>query len=100
GYFGRARPVASRPYTLTLVGFGLVGVLMGRLSDRFGPIVPIMLGIAGLAIGHALAGSAPGIWSFTLAHGLIVGTLGTAATFAPLVADAGLWFDRRRGIAR
>jgi len=46
-----------------------------------------------------LSGAAPGIWTFTLAHGLIVGVLGTAATFAPLVADTGLWFDRRRGIA-
>lgn len=97
--FGVSRSMAALPYTVTMVGFGLGGVLMGRLSDRFGVIVPIMLGIAGLAIGYALAGSAPGIWSFTLAHGLIVGTLGTAATFAPLVADAGLWFDRRRGIA-
>jgi MFS family permease len=33
------------------------------------------------------------------APGLLLGLLGTSATFAPLVADTSLWFDRRRGIA-
>jgi MFS family permease len=35
---------------------------------------------------------------FGLAHGLL-GLLGGAATFAPLMADTGLWWNRRRGIA-
>ena len=34
--FGVARADASFPYTLTMVGFGLGGILMGRLADRFG----------------------------------------------------------------
>lgn len=97
--FDVARSTASLPYTFTMVGFGLGGILMGRLSDRHGVLVPIVLGTIALAAGYVLAGNAPGIWSFALAHGLIVGTLGTAATFAPLVADTGQWFDRRRGIA-
>lgn len=97
--FGVTRGMASFPYTLTMIGFGLGGILMGRLSDRHGVIVPILLGTIALAIGYALSGMAPGIWWFTLAHGLIVGLLGTSASFAPLVADTSQWFDRRRGIA-
>lgn len=97
--FAVSRSMASLPYTVTMVGFGLGGILMGRLSDRHGVIVPIILGTLALSVGYVLAGSAPGIWTFTLAHGLIVGVLGTAATFAPLVADTAHWFDRRRGIA-
>ncbi len=97
--FDVSRSMASLPYTVTMVGFGLGGILMGRLSDRYSVLVPILIGTAALTVGYALAGMAPGIWSFTLAHGLIVGMLGTAATFAPLVADTGLWFDKRRGIA-
>jgi MFS family permease len=38
--FGVARTDASLPYTLTMIGFGLGGILMGRLSDRFGIILP------------------------------------------------------------
>jgi len=36
---------------------------------------------------------------FALAQGLLIGLLGTSATFAPLVADTSMWFTRRRGIA-
>ncbi len=36
---------------------------------------------------------------FALVHGVLLGLLGSSATFAPLVADTSLWFVRRRGIA-
>ncbi|HEX3989867.1 MAG TPA: MFS transporter, partial [Acetobacteraceae bacterium] len=37
--FGVARGGASLPFTLTTIGFGVGGVLMGRVSDRFGIVV-------------------------------------------------------------
>jgi MFS family permease len=97
--FGVDRADASLPYTLLMVGFGLGGVLMGRLADRRGVVWPLMIGTAGLTcgfIGAALSGSAG--W-FAIAHGVGIGLLGSSATFAPLVADTSLWFVRRRGIA-
>ncbi len=97
--FGVARADASLPYTLTMVGFGIGGILMGRLSDRFGVMVPVLLGSVGLGAGFVAAGSATSLWQFSLAQGLLMGLLGTAATFAPLVADTSQWFTRRRGIA-
>ena len=36
---------------------------------------------------------------FALVHGVLLGACGSAATFAPLVADTSLWFVKRRGIA-
>jgi MFS family permease len=97
--FGVARADASLPYTLTMIGFGLGGVLMGRLSDRFGVVVPVGLGAVGLGAGFVAAGLAPNLWLFCAAQGALIGLLGTSATFAPLVADTSQWFDRRRGIA-
>jgi MFS family permease len=97
--FGVARGDASLPYTLTMVGFGVGGILMGRLADRFGVIVPVLIGAAGLGVGFIAAGSAPSLLAFALAQGLLVGLLGCSATFAPLVADIALWFNRHRGIA-
>src|SRR3546814_17346766 len=44
--FGISRSDASLPYTLTMMGFGLGGILMGRLSDRFGGVVPLAIGRA------------------------------------------------------
>jgi MFS family permease len=97
--FGVARSDASLPYTLLMIGFGIGGVLMGRLADRFGVMVPVLIGAAGLGLGYAGAALAPGVLSFALVHGLLLGLFGSSATFAPLVADTSLWFVRRRGIA-
>jgi MFS family permease len=96
--FGVDRAAASVPYTLTMVGFGLGGVLMGRLVDRFGVVVPVLVGATCLGLGFVAAGWAPNLTTFAIAHGLLIG-LGSSATFAPLVADISLWFTRRRGIA-
>ena len=97
--FGIARSSASLPYAATMIGFGVGGVLMGRLSDRFGVVVPVLIGAAGLAAGYIAAGLSGGLWQFSLAQGLLIGLLGTSATFAPLVADISHWFVRRRGMA-
>jgi MFS family permease len=97
--FGVSRGDASLPYTLTMIGFGIGGILMGKLADRFGVVVPVIIGAFGLGGGFVLAGSAPNLLVFSLAHGILIGLLGCAATFAPLVADTSLWFNRRRGIA-
>ena len=97
--FGVDRADASLPYTLTMLGFGFGGILMGRLADRFGVMLPVVVGAVGLGAGFVLAGMAGNLWLFCLAQGLLLGLLGTSATFVPLVADTSLWFDRRRGIA-
>lgn len=97
--FDISRADASLPYTLTMVGFGLGGILMGRLSDRFGVVFPIVVGTLGLSLGFIMAGISTSLWQFILAQGLLIGLLGTAATFAPLVADTSQWFAKRRGIA-
>ena len=97
--FGASRGDASLPYTLTMIGFGIGGILMGKLADRFGVVVPVIIGAFGLGGGFVLAGAAPNLLVFSLAHGIMIGLLGCSTTFAPLVADTSLWFNRRRGIA-
>ena len=42
--FGVARGEASLPFTLTMIGFGAGGIIMGWLADRFGIVLPAMLG--------------------------------------------------------
>jgi MFS family permease len=97
--FGVARADASLPYTLLMVGFGFGGILMGRLADRYGVMLPLLVGAGGLGAGFVAAGLSSSLLGFALAHGLLLGLLGSAATYAPLLADTSLWFVRRRGIA-
>ena len=95
--FGVARADASLPYTLTMIGFGVSSILLGRLADRFSIIVPVVIGTLALGLGYAGAATAASLWQYMLAHGLI--GVGSAATFAPLLAHMSLWFARRRGAA-
>jgi MFS family permease len=95
--FGIARGDASLPFTLTFMGFGLGGVVMGRLADRFGIVWPAACGALAIGAGYALSGVAANITQFALAQGLI--GLGSSATFGPLMSDISHWFARRRGIA-
>jgi MFS family permease len=96
--FGVARAAASLPYTLAMLGFAFGGVLMGRLADRGGILLPVMIGTAALGLGYVAAGFSKSLWQFALAHGVLIG-VGTSATFGPLLADISHWFVRRRGIA-
>ncbi|MDQ1081699.1 MFS transporter [Pseudoroseomonas cervicalis] len=97
--FGITRGDASMVYTLAMLGFGAGGVLMGRLIDRHGPMRPLLAATAMLGGGYILAGLAPGPVVFTLAQALLIGMLGSAAAFTPLVAEVSLWFRKRRGVA-
>ncbi len=97
--FDVARGAASIPYTMTMIGFGIGGIVMGRLTDRFGIVVPVTIGGVSLAAGFMLAAASGSLWAFGLAQGLLIGMLGSSATFSPLVTDISFWFDRRRGIA-
>src|SRR5258705_505184 len=45
--FRVARADASLPYTLMMVGFGLGGIAMGKLADRFGVMRVVLIGAAG-----------------------------------------------------
>ena len=97
--FGVDRATASLPYTLTMIGFAVGGVAMGRMADRFGIMLPALIGAVALSLGYIAAANATSLWQFALAHGLLIAMLGGAASFGPIVADISHWFTRRRGIA-
>ncbi|MBA2431614.1 MAG: MFS transporter, partial [Chthoniobacterales bacterium] len=88
---------ASLAYTLTMIGFGLGGVVTGRLTDRLGIIPGMGMGVLFLLFGFLGASVSTALWQFSVAHFFI--GLGASATFAPLMAEASHWFVRRRGIA-
>jgi MFS family permease len=95
--FGVARADASLPYTLAMIGFGAGTVIMGRLVDRLGIVLPLVGGTLLLGLSFVASGSAPSLMTFAIAN-LLIG-IGSSATFAPLIADISHWFTRRLGIA-
>ena len=97
--FGVNRADASLPYTLMMVCLGLGGLWTGRLADRHGITRVLLVGALAVVAGFIGAGLSGSIWTFGLAHGLLLGLLGSSSTFAPLMADTSLWWNKRRGIA-
>jgi MFS family permease len=97
--FGVARADATIPFTLLMIGFAAGGILMGRFTDRVGIVLPLGTGAVALACGYVLAGNAATLWQFALVHGVLIGFLGSSATFGPVIADISRWFTRHRGIA-
>lgn len=87
------------PYTLFMVGFGLGGIMMGRLSDRFGILAPALLASLCLPAGLLFAARATELWQFSVSLGVLCGLFGIAGTFAPVVSDISHWFSARRGLA-
>jgi MFS family permease len=97
--FGVQRAAATLPYALLMVSFGIGGLVMGRLADRRGIMIPLLIASVALGLGFGFAATTTSLTAFMLAHGLLIGLLGSGAIFAPLIADTSLWWVRRRGIA-
>jgi MFS family permease len=97
--FGVPRAWASLPYTTTMIGFGIGGIIMGRISDRYGILFPILVGAVALALGFTAAGLSQNLWQFAAAQGILIGLFGSATVFGPLLADTSRFFMRRRGLA-
>src|ERR1700720_2165682 len=95
--FAASRGTASLAFTLVMLGFGLGQVLTGKISDRYGIVTAIGVGIGILGLGYIGAGLSPSIWQFIVVSFAI--GLGASATFGPLMAEASHWFERYRGLA-
>ena len=95
--FAVARADASLPYTLTMIGFALGNLVIGRAVDRFGVTIALIVSAITMAAGFALASMSGSIVMLSAIQ-FIIG-FGTAVGFGPLIADISHWFYRRRGIA-
>src|SRR6056297_1554124 len=95
--FAIDRADASLPYTLTMVGFALGNLVIGRIVDRFGITLALSAAAVLIAGSTALAALAPSVLILSALQ-FVIG-FGTAASFGPLIADVSLWFLKRRGIA-
>jgi MFS family permease len=96
--FGGSQADASLAYTFTMVGAAAGGIVLGRLTDRFGAMAVALIAALAIGAGFYLAAHVESLLQFALVSGAI-GALGAAAVFGPLIADASHWFTRHRGLA-
>lgn len=95
---GWFRADTSMAYTVHTIGAALGGLFWGSLSDRIGARRIAILGTIGLAAGlAALRWQSDLAVLYTLYF--LIGAVGFACLFSPLLALTGLWFNARKGLA-
>ena len=95
--FGSLRAAASLAFTLLMIGFAAGTFVMGRITDRFGIMVPVMASGVLTAIGFAFAAASGSMLHYAISHGII--GFAVSAGFAPLMADVSHWFRKYRALA-
>ena len=95
---GLSRASASLPYVFTMIGYGVGGVIFGKMADLKGIYPTAVVGVVLLVLGYALSSFSSGIFFLSVMHGLLIG-IGTSSTFAPLIAHVSQWFESRKGAA-
>lgn len=97
--FGWPRRVPSLAYSLQYVGTGVGGILMGYWSDRHGAAPVVFLGSVMMGTGVVLTSMMTAEWHLYLIYGVMMGLLGQATMFGPLMVNVMRWFEDRRGFA-
>ena len=94
--FGWSRATLSAAQSIMAIFAGFFSIIVGRLNDRFGPRILIMLtGCAGL--GLILMSGLSSIWQLYFFYSFFVGIGVSAVDIIPL-STLMRWFVRRRGI--
>jgi MFS family permease len=93
--FGWNRAVTSGAFSLSMFIYGVLGIVVGALNDRFGPrVVLTFCGIL-LGLGYLLMSQISALWQLYLFWGVIIG-IGMSGVWVPLLSTVAKWFDKRR----
>ncbi|MEE8436364.1 MAG: MFS transporter, partial [bacterium] len=88
----------SFAYLAGAASLGLFSVLMGSLADRFSVRSIAVVGSVSLGVFYLALSRMESLWELYLYYSLM-GGLGSAALFSPLLAQIGKWFQGHGGMA-
>jgi MFS family permease len=89
--FGWARAVTSGAFSLSMILSGVIGMVMGGLTDRFGPRIIMTLSCLLFGLGHLLMSQVSTLWQLYLYYGVIIG-VGMGGSWVPLLSLVARWF--------
>ncbi len=94
--FGWTRATTAGAFSLAALVSGSVCIGIGRLTDRFGPRLPLTVSGLFWGLGYLLMSQINAIWQLYLFYGVIMG-IGYSGFFTPLLSTIAKWFAKKRG---
>jgi len=95
--FGWTRAMTSGAFSLSMILHGLLGIVMGGLTDRLDPRMVLTLCGFFLGLGYLLMSQLGAVWQLYLFYGVIIGT-GMGGAWVPLLSTVARWFVKRRSM--
>ena len=95
--FNWTRAIISGGFSLSWIMQGLLGIIMGRLNDRFGPRVVLTISGFLVGLGYLLMSQIGAVWQLYLFYGVVIGS-GMGGTWVPIVSTVARWFAKRRSL--
>ncbi len=95
--FGWSRSDASLAYSCAFAVLALLGLVMGWLTDRFGPRLVVTVCGSFLGLSYLLLSQVRSLGQFQLLYGL-VGGVGASTISIPVMVTVSRWFVAKRGL--
>jgi MFS family permease len=95
--FHWSRTIISGAASVALLVHGLFSILMGNISDRYGPRIVMTFCSIVMAVGIFLTSRINEIWQLYLFWGIIVG-IGASALDVVVLSTIARWFTRNRSV--
>jgi len=96
--FGWSRATLSGAMSMFLLAWGLACPFVGRMTDRYGPRKPIILGTIALGTSFCLLSLTRALWHVYLLYGC-AGAASATCSEIPISTTVSNWFKKKRGIA-
>ncbi|MGV7927786.1 MAG: OFA family MFS transporter [Spirochaetota bacterium] len=96
--FGWSRADIALAFAIACLIFGLMTFPAGRLSDRFGPRIVVLVGAVILGVGFTISGFITEKWHLYITYGVVAG-FGGGLIYLPPIATAPKWWPDRRALA-
>ena len=95
--FNWTHAVTSGAYSLSSIISGVLGIVMGGLTDKFGPRLVVTFSGVFLGIGYILMSQVNSTWQLYLFYGIIIG-IGMSGLWVPLLSTVARWFTKTRSL--
>ncbi len=95
--FGWSRAETSLAFSLSYMVYAFLTIMMGWLTDKFGPRTVMMVLGSFLGLCYLLMSQVTALWQFQINY-VLVGGIGISTLTVPVMVTTSRWFIKKRGV--